>query len=216
MLHCRQEAIMDPDGHSCVLHDRVFRSFNLGPHLQRIRCRANARTSIVFSSSRSILYGLLESRESSPPQVWLGISRRQASLMIMSRFATGLDYRLHALQASNHTVDRLGSPYRLHSPSLAPPQVRPRNRTHCMYHLLTHGISTSLFHRRGLCHVFAGAAIMELPTFVLALSMLVPALRSDMVFTSLFFVTRIVYHAVLRELPSLCDHSIRDQLLMTG
>ncbi|ORY88299.1 hypothetical protein BCR35DRAFT_301829 [Leucosporidium creatinivorum] len=51
--------------------------------------------------------------------------------------------------------------------------------------------------RRGLSHVFAGAAIMELPTFVLALSMLVPATRNDMVFTVLFFVTRILYHSVL-------------------
>ena len=47
--------------------------------------------------------------------------------------------------------------------------------------------------------MFAGAAIMELPTFVLALSMLVPALRSDLLFTGLFFVTRILYHIVLRE-----------------
>lgn len=53
--------------------------------------------------------------------------------------------------------------------------------------------------RHGLAHVFVGPAIMELPTFVLALAMLVPAARSDLLFTSLFFVTRILYHAVLRE-----------------
>ncbi|SCZ97103.1 BZ3500_MvSof-1268-A1-R1_Chr4-2g06992 [Microbotryum saponariae] len=39
--------------------------------------------------------------------------------------------------------------------------------------------------------------MMELPTAVLALSMLVPRTRSDLVFTSLFFLTRILYHVVL-------------------
>ncbi|SCV69569.1 BQ2448_2589 [Microbotryum intermedium] len=51
--------------------------------------------------------------------------------------------------------------------------------------------------RRDVCHIFCGAAIMELPTAVLALSMLVPRTRSDLVFTSLFFLTRILYHIML-------------------
>ncbi|KDE03932.1 hypothetical protein MVLG_05624 [Microbotryum lychnidis-dioicae p1A1 Lamole] len=45
--------------------------------------------------------------------------------------------------------------------------------------------------------LFCGAAMMELPTAVLALSMLVPRTRSDLVFTSLFFLTRILYHVIL-------------------
>ncbi|KAK4052766.1 hypothetical protein OIV83_002053 [Microbotryomycetes sp. JL201] len=54
--------------------------------------------------------------------------------------------------------------------------------------------------RHRLTHVFAHAFIMESPTFLLALSMLVPRLRSDMAFNGLFFVTRIAWHAVLLAL----------------
>lgn len=43
---------------------------------------------------------------------------------------------------------------------------------------------------------------MEVPTFVLAMSMLVPATRNDMIFTVLFFLTRIAYHSVLRTLQA--------------
>ncbi|SGY77292.1 BQ5605_C005g03597 [Microbotryum silenes-dioicae] len=72
---------------------------------------------------------------------------------------------------------------------------------------------------RDICHIFCGAAMMEvshdlrdafrgdsdltpdlrpqLPTAVFALSMLVPRTRSDLVFTSLFFLTRILYHVIL-------------------
>lgn len=46
-------------------------------------------------------------------------------------------------------------------------------------------------------HIFALAAVMELPTFVLSLSVLVPATRSDLVFSSLFFLTRIFLHGIL-------------------
>ncbi|KAL8279361.1 hypothetical protein RQP46_008173 [Phenoliferia psychrophenolica] len=46
-------------------------------------------------------------------------------------------------------------------------------------------------------HVFALAAFMELPTFILALAMLVPATRSDALFSTVFFLTRIAFHAVL-------------------
>ena len=69
-------------------------------------------------------------------------------------------------------------------------------------------------------HVFALAAFMEverfapvcypnsqltdrltlkLPTFILALAMLVPATRSDVLFSTVFFLTRIAFHAVLSE-----------------
>ncbi|KAM0786864.1 hypothetical protein ACM66B_002289 [Microbotryomycetes sp. NB124-2] len=54
--------------------------------------------------------------------------------------------------------------------------------------------------RHHLTHVFAHAFIMESPTFLLALSMLVPKLRSDLAFNGLFFVTRIAWHAVLLAL----------------
>lgn len=51
-----------------------------------------------------------------------------------------------------------------------------------------------------ICHIFAMAAVMELPTMVLAAAVLFPETRNDIVFASLFFVTRIVLHAVLMTL----------------
>lgn len=46
-------------------------------------------------------------------------------------------------------------------------------------------------------HIFVLAAFMELPTFILALSMLIPATRSDEFFAVMFFAVRIVYHGIL-------------------
>ncbi|KAM0749574.1 hypothetical protein T439DRAFT_315845 [Meredithblackwellia eburnea MCA 4105] len=50
---------------------------------------------------------------------------------------------------------------------------------------------------RDFCHVFALAAFMELPTFILALAMIAPATRSDVFFSVVFFLTRILYHIAL-------------------
>ncbi|KAI5476398.1 hypothetical protein MNV49_007776 [Pseudohyphozyma bogoriensis] len=49
-------------------------------------------------------------------------------------------------------------------------------------------------------HVFCLAAVMEVPTLILAVSMLFPQTRSDMLFTSVFFITRIAFHSVLLTL----------------
>lgn len=43
--------------------------------------------------------------------------------------------------------------------------------------------------------------VPQLPTFVLALAMLVPATRSDVLFSTIFFLTRIAFHAVLSAHP---------------
>ncbi|KAG6369286.1 hypothetical protein JVT61DRAFT_15498 [Boletus reticuloceps] len=46
-------------------------------------------------------------------------------------------------------------------------------------------------------HIFCLAAVMEIPTFVLALGSLMPRLRSDVFFAVCFFVTRIALHVAL-------------------
>jgi len=43
-------------------------------------------------------------------------------------------------------------------------------------------------------HIFCLAAVMEIPTFVLALGSIVPRLRSDVFFAACFFTTRIAFH----------------------
>ncbi|KAK4704102.1 hypothetical protein P7C70_g2105, partial [Phenoliferia sp. Uapishka_3] len=48
-------------------------------------------------------------------------------------------------------------------------------------------------------HIFCLAAIMELPTLILASGMLMPSLRSDVLFSVIFFLTRIAFHAILSK-----------------
>ncbi|KIK73825.1 hypothetical protein PAXRUDRAFT_177398, partial [Paxillus rubicundulus Ve08.2h10] len=49
----------------------------------------------------------------------------------------------------------------------------------------------------GWSHIFCLCAIMEIPTFILALASVNARLRSDVLFAICFFLTRIVLHAVL-------------------
>lgn len=56
--------------------------------------------------------------------------------------------------------------------------------------------------RHDFAHIFTLAAFMELPTFVLALNFMIPATRSDELFNTLFFLTRILFHGVLIGLYS--------------
>ncbi|KAN0082344.1 hypothetical protein V8E55_008139 [Tylopilus felleus] len=46
-------------------------------------------------------------------------------------------------------------------------------------------------------HIFCLAAVMEIPTFVLALGSIMPRLRSDVFFAVCFFTTRIAFHIAL-------------------
>ena len=50
---------------------------------------------------------------------------------------------------------------------------------------------------RGWSHIFALAGLMELPTFHLAISILHPKLRHNILFAATFFTTRIAFHVVL-------------------
>ncbi|KAF8186545.1 hypothetical protein K438DRAFT_1835785 [Mycena galopus ATCC 62051] len=63
---------------------------------------------------------------------------------------------------------------------------------HVLYILIT---ETAI--RSGWAHLFCLAAVMELPTFILGASTLLPALRSNVVFALTFFATRIAFHLVL-------------------
>ncbi|KAJ6463130.1 hypothetical protein C8R47DRAFT_992753 [Mycena vitilis] len=65
-----------------------------------------------------------------------------------------------------------------------------------VHHVVYVGI-TELAVRRGWAHVFCLCAVMELPTFLLGLSTLLPRLRSNALFAFAFFATRIVFHVVL-------------------
>ncbi|KAJ6463125.1 hypothetical protein C8R47DRAFT_1225248 [Mycena vitilis] len=65
-----------------------------------------------------------------------------------------------------------------------------------VHHVVYVGI-TELAVRRGWAHVFCLCAVMELPTFLLGLSTLIPRLRSNALFALAFFATRIVFHVVL-------------------
>ncbi|KAJ7670062.1 hypothetical protein DFH06DRAFT_1372759, partial [Mycena polygramma] len=65
-----------------------------------------------------------------------------------------------------------------------------------VHHVVYVGI-TELAIRRGWAHVFCLCAVMELPTFLLGLSTLLPRLRSNVLFALAFFATRIVFHVVL-------------------
>ncbi|TFK47417.1 hypothetical protein OE88DRAFT_1608767, partial [Heliocybe sulcata] len=51
--------------------------------------------------------------------------------------------------------------------------------------------------RRSWAHIFCFCGIMELPTFILSIASLNPALRSNVTFAVSFFATRIVLHVVL-------------------
>ncbi|KAI3607445.1 hypothetical protein WG66_004695 [Moniliophthora roreri] len=51
--------------------------------------------------------------------------------------------------------------------------------------------------RMGWGNVFCLCAFMELPTFILGLSILAPRTRSNILFAATFFLTRIVFHIVL-------------------
>ncbi|KAF7324560.1 hypothetical protein MKEN_00497300 [Mycena kentingensis (nom. inval.)] len=51
--------------------------------------------------------------------------------------------------------------------------------------------------RNGWAHIFALAALMELPTFILGIGTLFPKLRSNRLFAAAFFTTRICLHLVL-------------------
>lgn len=51
--------------------------------------------------------------------------------------------------------------------------------------------------RMNWSHIFCLCAIMEIPTFVLAIATLYPHLRSDVLFATTFFLTRIVLHVRL-------------------
>lgn len=50
---------------------------------------------------------------------------------------------------------------------------------------------------RGWSHIFALAGLMELPTFHLAISVLHPRLRHNILFAAMFFATRIAFHVGL-------------------
>ncbi|KAH7929151.1 hypothetical protein BV22DRAFT_1003338 [Leucogyrophana mollusca] len=64
--------------------------------------------------------------------------------------------------------------------------------------------------RMGWSHIFCLCAVMEIPTFVLALGSLYPALRADMLFAASFFATRISLHIAL------CISFITNRRSMTG
>jgi len=51
--------------------------------------------------------------------------------------------------------------------------------------------------KRAWTHIFCLCALMELPTFLLAISSLYPRLRSNITFAVTFFVTRIMFHVIL-------------------
>ena len=51
--------------------------------------------------------------------------------------------------------------------------------------------------RSSWAHLFCLAAVMELPTFILGLSTLVPRLRSNVLFAVTVCATRIAFHLVL-------------------
>ncbi|KAF8145036.1 hypothetical protein K438DRAFT_1735644 [Mycena galopus ATCC 62051] len=64
-------------------------------------------------------------------------------------------------------------------------------------HHVHHVLITETTIRSGWAHLFCLAAVMELPTFILGASTLLPALRSNVVFALTFFATRIAFHLVL-------------------
>jgi hypothetical protein len=51
--------------------------------------------------------------------------------------------------------------------------------------------------KRAWTHIFCLCALMELPTFILAISSLYPRLRSNVTFAVTFFATRIMFHIIL-------------------
>jgi len=57
-------------------------------------------------------------------------------------------------------------------------------------------------------HIFTMAAVMEIPTFVLALGSIAPHLRSDVLFAVCFFVTRIAFHIALCASLVVQRHSV--------
>ncbi|KAH8107289.1 hypothetical protein DFH11DRAFT_1228541 [Phellopilus nigrolimitatus] len=65
--------------------------------------------------------------------------------------------------------------------------------------------------RRSLAHIFSLCACMELPTFIMALGILHPRFRSNTLFATTFFITRIVLHIVF--LLSYTEPTNRHKLL---
>ncbi|KAF7369394.1 hypothetical protein MVEN_00268300 [Mycena venus] len=65
-----------------------------------------------------------------------------------------------------------------------------------VHHVVYIGI-TEVAVRCGWAHIFCLAAVMELPTFLLGASTLLPALRSNALFALTFFATRICFHLAL-------------------
>ncbi|KAG1726684.1 hypothetical protein EDB19DRAFT_1751940 [Suillus lakei] len=62
--------------------------------------------------------------------------------------------------------------------------------------------------RMGWSHLFTLCAVMEVPTFVLAIASLNPRFRSDVVFALSFFVTRIVLHLFLCASMVVSRHTV--------
>ncbi|KAK4687042.1 hypothetical protein P7C73_g3077, partial [Tremellales sp. Uapishka_1] len=65
-----------------------------------------------------------------------------------------------------------------------------------IHHSVYIGLMVYLLQTR-LMPIFLVGCIMELPTFHLAISHLIPSLRDDLLFLSLMFATRIAFHAFL-------------------
>lgn len=61
-------------------------------------------------------------------------------------------------------------------------------------HHIVYMILVEFIVQREWSHIFVLAGVMELPTFLLAISTLYPKLRNDIVFATTFLATRIIFH----------------------